>query len=179
MTSTRIGQLAALWLAAWVTMGHEAQAQTTGSPPAARPVAVEGTFGYAGFVDDATRDHDVFGIAARIAIGRRLSVGPEIVYMIGPQSDRDWFVLGSLWVDLGSAPETARVVPYVVVGGGYQRHSDRFASGRFASGEGSFTAGGGARVHVIDGVYVGGDVRLGWELHLRATAHAGVTWPRR
>ncbi len=173
MTWNGMGRLAAVWLAAWVAGAGEARAQEP------RPIAVEGTVGWAGFVDDATKEHSVFGIGARVPIGRRLSVGPEILYMIGPATDRDVFVLGSLWVDLGPSPETARVVPYVVVGGGYQRHSDRFASGRFASGEGAFTAGGGARVHVSDRVYVGGDLRIGWELHLRATGHVGVTWPRR
>ena len=173
MTWMRIDRLSAVLLAALVAGAGEARAQEP------RPIAVEGTIGWAGFVDDATKSHTVFGLGARIPIGRRLSVGPEISYLIGPHTDRDVFVLGSLWVDLGASPETARVVPYVVVGVGYQRHSDRFASGRYASGEGAFTAGGGVRVHVNDRVYVGGEVRIGWELHLRTAAHVGVTWPRR
>jgi hypothetical protein len=167
------GRLAAGLLATWMVGSGEARAQTR------RPVAVEVTGGWAGFVDDATIEQAVFGAGARVPLGRRLSVGPEIVYMVGSTSDRNAFVLGSLWVDLGPAPETARVVPYVVVGAGYMRHSHRFPSGRFASGEGAFTAGGGARVHVSDRVYLGADARIGWELHLRATAHVGVTWPRR
>ncbi len=168
------GRLAAGLLAAWVGGSGEARAQAR-SP---RPVAVEATGGWAGFVDDATIEQAVFGVSGRVPLGRRLSVGPEIVHMIGATTDRNTFVLGSLWIDLGPTPETARVVPYVVVGAGYMHHSHRFPNGRFTSGEGSFTAGGGARVHVTHRVYVGGDVRIGWELHLRTTAHVGVTWPR-
>jgi hypothetical protein len=172
MTWMRSGRLSVVLLAAWVAGAGEARAQEP------RPIAVEGTVGWAGFVDDATDHHALVGASVRIPIGRRLSVGPED-FLTSGSSDRDTFVLGSLWVDLGAAPETAHVVPYVVVGGGYMRHSQRFGSQRFVSGEGSFTAGGGARVHVNNRVYVGGDVRIGWELHLRATAHVGVTWPRR
>ena len=100
---------AALLLALWITGTDEARAQ-------GRPVAVEGTVGWAGFVDDATIHHGVFGGGARISLSPRISVGPEIAYMVGPDDDR---------------------------------------------------------------VYVGADVRIGWELHLRSTAHVGVTWPGR
>lgn len=173
MTIGSCGRLTAALVLAWVTGVSDAGAQ------ARRPVAIEATAGWAGFVDDATIEHTVWGIGARVPLGSRLSVGPEVLYMIGPGSDRDVFVLGSLWVDLGPQPEAARVVPYLVVGGGYEWHSDRFATGRYVSGEGAFTAGGGARVHLNDRIYLGGEARIGWELHLQATAHVGVTWPRR
>jgi len=172
MSWMRIGRLPAVLLAALVVGAGEAGAQTT------RPVAVEGVVGWAGFVDDATDHHTLAGASVRFPIGRRLSIGPE-VFVTNGSSDRDTFVLGSLWVDLGAAPDMAQVVPYLVVGGGYMRHDQRFGSRHFVSGEGSFTAGGGVRAHLNDRVYVGGDVRIGWELHLRTTAHVGVTWPRR
>jgi len=172
MNWIRMARLPALLLAAWVAGAGDAGAQTT------RPIAVEGVVGWAGFVDDATDHHALVGVSVRLPIGRRLSVGPE-VFIANGSSDRDTFVLGSLWVDLGPSPDTAPVVPYVVVGGGYMRHNQHFGNRSFVSGEGSFTAGGGVRAHVSDRVYVGGDVRIGWELHLRATAHVGVTWPRR
>lgn len=143
-----------------------------------RPIAIEGAVGWAGFVDEATDHHSVFGVGVRLPIGRRISVGPEIFFANG-STENDTFVLGSVWIDLGPSPESARVVPYVVLGAGYTRHDQRFGSQRFVSGEGSFTAGGGVRGHVSDRLYVGGDVRIGWELHLRATAHVGLTWPRR
>jgi hypothetical protein len=34
------------------------------------------------------------------------------------------------------------------------------------------------RARVSDRIHVGGDVRLGWELHLRAVGFVGVSWPR-
>ena len=173
MSSGWRGRVAAGLLVAWAAGNGEARAQ------AARSTAIEATAGWAGFVDDATIEQAVFGVSARVPLTRRLSVGPEIVYMLGETSDRNWFALGSLWIDLGPAPDTARVVPYVVVGGGYMRHSHLVRTGRFASGEGSFTAGGGVRAHVSDRIYVGGDLRIGWELHLRAGGHVGLTWPRR
>lgn len=163
------GAVAAAGLAG-VLLAGEASAQ------GARGVAVEGHGGWAGYVDDATIEHVVIGASARLPIGERLSVGPEVVFTKGPGEQRNLFLLGSIWFDLvGTTPETG-VVPYVVAGGGYQRQRDAVA---FTSGEGSFTAGGGARVHLAERVYVGGDVRVGWELHLRLAAHVGVTWPRR
>jgi hypothetical protein len=164
--------LPAAMLAMGMAGAGEAQAQDR------RPIALEGTVGWAGFADDATKHHSLFGLGARVPVGRRLSVGPEVFFTNGSTED-DLFVLGSAWIDLGPSPEQARVVPYVVLGAGYMRHHQRFGSQRFVSGEGSFTAGGGARAHLGPRFYVGGDVRVGWELHLRATAHLGVTWRQR
>jgi hypothetical protein len=164
----RAGALVAVTAAAMLAAGAGTAAAQD------RRAAVEGTVGWAGFVDDATIHHRLFGGSVRVPLGGRLSVGPEIVYARGPAGDRDLFVLGSLWIDLVPDAADRPVVPYVVMGGGYMRHSDRFQSGTFTTGEGSFTAGGGARAALSDRVYVGGDVRIGWELHLRATAHVGV-----
>ena len=46
--------------------------------------ALEFSRGWAGFVDDATIHHAVFGGAARFYVTPRISVGPELVYMVGP-----------------------------------------------------------------------------------------------
>ena len=171
MHGMRSGWVPAVMLAMTVAGAGEAQAQDR------RPIAIEGTVGWAGFADDATKHHTIVGAAVRLPIGRRLSVGPEVFVANGSTED-DTFVLGSIWVDLGPSPEAARVVPYVVLGGGYMRHDQRFGDRHFISGEGSFTAGGGVRGHLGDRLYVGADARIGWELHLRVTAHVGVTWPR-
>jgi hypothetical protein len=173
MKRTRRGWTTAVLVAAAALAGAgEARAQ------ARRPIAIEGTAGWAGFVDDATDHHAIVGVAARLPIGRRISVGPEVFVAHG-STDDDTFVLGSVWVDLGPSPEVAPVVPYVVLGAGYMRHDQRFGGRHVISGEGSFTAGGGVRGHVNDRLYIGADARIGWELHLRVTAHVGVTWPRR
>ncbi len=172
MAWRRSGWTLAALLAAWVAGAGQARGQEP------RPIAFEGTVGWAGFVDDATKHHALVGGAVRFPIGRRVSVGPEIVFADGSTED-DTFVLGSIWIDLGPSPERSRVVPFVVLGAGYMRHSQWFGSQRLTSGEGSFTAGGGVRAHLTDRLYAGGDLRVGWELHLRAAGHIGVTWPRR
>jgi hypothetical protein len=99
--------------------------------------------------------------------------------MVGPRDDRDLFVLGSLWFDVVRDRPDRHVEPCLVAGGGYMRHSDRFGGATFSSGEGSFTADGGARVRVVDRIEVGAEIRVGWELHMRVTATVGVRLPSR
>ena len=165
-------RLAATLLALWITGADEARAQD-------RPIAVKATVGWAGFVDDATIDHAVYGGGARISLTPRVSVGPEVVYMVGPDADRDLFVLGSIWIDLLAPRPDGRSRPTSCSAAATWAIATSSGRGPYPwTHEGSFTAGGGARVRVGDRVYVGGDVRIGWELHLRATAHVGVAWPR-
>jgi len=141
--------------------------------------AVELTGGYAGFVDDATIHHAVAGGSARWYVSPRVSIGPEVVYMKGPANDRDLFVTGNVTIDLaGSYGRPSRVVPFVVVGAGLMRHSDRFGSTTFTSSEGAVTGGAGVRGWITERVFVAGDVRLGWELHARTTATVGWTFGR-
>ena len=114
-------------------------------------------------------NHGLFGAGARFYLSRRFSLGPELVYMVGPGQDRDLMFTGNLWVDL-LAPTPAkprRTTPFLVVGGGWFHHSDGFAGGTFSSSEGAFTAGVGIRGWVSERVSLGVDARLGWEPHLR------------
>jgi hypothetical protein len=138
---------------------------------------VEFLAGYAGFVDDATIDHSVFGGAGRVYLTPRISVGPEITYMRGPDLDRDWFFLGNLVWDIRHprAGRPPRLSPFLIAGGGFSIHSERVRTGIFTSSEGAFAAGGGTRVHVTDRVYAMVDFRIGWELHSRVTGGIGVT----
>ena len=138
--------------------------------------AVEFLAGYAGFVDDATIDHTIWGAAARVYLTPRLAIGPELVYMRGPNSDRDLFLTGNLTFDV-LPPRNGRprrVSPFLVAGGGFFQHSDRFGAFDFTSYEGAFTAGGGVRGWITDRVYAFGDFRVGWELHARVNAGVGV-----
>jgi hypothetical protein len=140
------------------------------------PASIEIFAGHAGFADDATIEHSVFGGAARVYLTPRISIGPEITYMRGPDADRDWFFLGNLTFDVrhprsGRPP---RVSPFLIAGGGFFTHSDRVGTGIYTSGEGAFAAGGGTRVHITDRVYATGDFRIGWELHYRITGRLGV-----
>ncbi len=119
----------------------------------------------------------MFGGAARVYLTPRISVGPEITYMRGPNTDRDWYFLGNFTWDIRHprAGRPPRVSPFLIAGGGFFTHSDRFLSGTFTSSEGAFAAGGGTRVHITDRVYAMGDFRIGWELHYRITGGIGVS----
>jgi hypothetical protein len=156
-----------------MTAAAPAAAQAGGQ----RPVpAVELTAGYAGFVDDATIDHTLIGGAVRFHLLPRISVGPEIQYMIGPDDDRDLILTGNVILDV--LPPDRRVTPFLVAGGGFFRHSDRFGATSFSSSEGAFTAGGGVRGWLNDRVYVAGDFRIGWELHYRIAGTIGIALAR-
>jgi hypothetical protein len=148
--------------------------------PSGRATALDFSAGYAGFVDDATIDHAMIGAAARVYMTRRLSIGPEVVFMRGPGSDRDLFLTGNLTYDMvgerGGRPP--RVVPYWVVGGGLGLHQARVGRQGFRYTEGALTGGGGVRVWVNDRVSVAGDLRLGWELHTRVAASVGIALGR-
>ena len=156
------------------------------APAAAQPAsrtgpaaAIEAVGGYAGFIDDSLIGHSVFGAGGRLHLSPRVSVGPEIVYMRGPGSDRDLFLTGNLTVDLMARAAGARrgtVNPFLVIGGGLMRHSSRFASTTFTSTEGAVTGGAGARAWLTDRVYALGEFRLGWEPHYRVTGGVGVVW---
>ena len=163
-----------LLVAASVTAAQPARG-TTGGPAG----TVEFSAGYAGFVDDATIDHGLVGIASRWYLGPRLSIGPEAVYMQGPGGDRDLFLTGNVTWDLfGRNGRSSRVVPFIVGGAGLMRHRARFGTQTFTSTEGAFTAGGGVRAGLNDRIFVAGDARLGWELHYRVTGTVGVRFGR-
>lgn len=133
---------------------------------------VELTAGYAGFVDEDLIDHVVIGSALRFHLLPRISVGPELQYMAGPGDDRDLILTGNVTFDL--LPPDRRVTPFLVAGGGFLRHSDRFGASSFSSSEGAFTAGAGVRGWLNDRVYVAGDFRVGWELHYRVAGTLGI-----
>lgn len=166
-----MGIRALRWLVAAgiLLVAVEAQAQETGPP-----ITLEGTVGWAGFVDDSTIEHTVYGGAVRVGVTPRISLGPEFMYMVGPGSDRDTFLLGTIWFDLLTPRPDRYVLPYVVAAGGYMHHSNGFAGQSFSGSEGAFSGGAGVRVRFNDRVYAGVDARLGWELHLRLAGHVGV-----
>lgn len=145
--------------------------------PTVRPApVVEGSVGWAGFGDEGIVHHTLLGAGARYYVSRRVSIGPEVQYMIGPDADRDLIVTGNLVVDVlaPTADRPRRTTPYLVVGGGLFRHSDRFQSGTFSSTEGAFTAGVGVRGWISDRVFLAVDGRLGWEPHLRVAGTVGI-----
>lgn len=135
----------------------------------ARPLAVlEGSAGWAGFIDESIIHHAQVGAAARVYLSPRISLGPELQYMAGPRSDRDVMLTGNVMVDvLAPRPDRPRrATPFVVVGAGLFRHSDRDIRTY-----NQFTAllGVGVRAWLDDRVFLAGDARL-----LRLSATVGV-----
>lgn len=170
MTFARVAFALVLTLAGTGT----ARAQMAQAP---RPSpTLEATAGWAGFLDEDVIRHGVAGAAARVYLTPRISLGPEVQYFVGPNSDRDLIVTGNLMVDVlaPTAARPKRTTPYVVAGGGLFRHSDRFLGKTFSSTEGAYTAGVGVRTWATDRVFVAGDARIGWEAHLRLAVTVGV-----
>jgi hypothetical protein len=151
--------------------GGPAAAQPASSDP---PVAVELVAGHAGFVDDATRHHAVVGGAVRWYLSPRVSVGPEVVFMPGPDGDRNLMATGNVTFDIRQPGAGRRVTPFLVAGGGLFHHRARFGTQTFASGEGAFTAGGGVRVPLSARWHMAGEWRLGWELQSSVNVVIGV-----
>lgn len=154
----------------------------TANPVAAQAVSLRGaaelSIGWAGFADEALIDHAVFGGSARLPLTPRVSVGPELVYMRGPGTDRDLFVTGNLTFDMIPRGSARRAVsPFFVIGAGLMRHQTRFGPTGFSHTGGAVTGGGGARFRLSDQVYALGEIRGGWEPHLRLTGGIGVRWP--
>ena len=144
----------------------------TGEPRA----GVEGTLGHAAFLDEDPIDHFIFGGGFRYRLSPRVSIGPEVVYMIGPGRDRDLFLTGNIWFDF-MAPQPVgirRVSPYVVAGGGLMRHQSEFIE--FVAHEAAVTGGIGVRIALDERWYIAPEARLGWEPHTRLSANVGYTF---
>jgi hypothetical protein len=129
------------------------------------PPTVDFFAGKAAVIDELPIGHSVVGGAVRWSVTPRLSLGPEVAYMRGPGFDWDLFATGNLTFEFQAPP--ARLVPYVVAGGGIMWHSDRFGTSTYGSTEGAFTAGGGVRIALSDRWSAGVETRIGWEPHLR------------
>ena len=140
-----------------------------------QPPTVEVHAGTLVFADDGFPSEGFIGGAARFHVSPRLSIGPEIAYIT---ADRHSHVMltGNATFDLfgpanGKPP---RVTPFLVAGAGMFQSRERFPREVFTHSEGAFTAGGGVRAMLGKVVSVGGEVRVGWELHLRFNALVGI-----
>jgi hypothetical protein len=134
---------------------------------------VEVTAGRAAFIDASSLDHVVFGGAWRFRALRRLTIGPELVLMLGPGGDRDTFVMAGLTFDLIGRGRQPRVVPYLVAAGGIFVHRHVFSGVAFSVREPAFAAGAGARIRATDRLHVAPEFRVGWEPHARFTVSIG------
>jgi hypothetical protein len=130
-------------------------------------LAVDFSGGYAAFVDESAIEHLALGAGVRWQLTPKVSVGPDFVFMRGPDDDRDFFLTGKLMVDF--MPDRA-VSPFVVADGGAMFHRDEFVTGSFWAKEGAASGGGGVRINVSPRVSIAPEFRIGWETHFRIGA---------
>lgn len=144
----------------------------TNGPVRPAPV-VEVSGGWAGFIDESIDpiDHAVGGVGARVYLSRRISVGPELQYFIGPGHDRDVMATGNVTIDvLASSPgRRRRTTPFFVTGGGMFRHTNRYGGTRVSSTAVGIVLGVGVRTWVRQRVFIAADARL-----LRIAATVGI-----
>ena len=150
-------------------MAGAAPAQSLPTP------AAELSVGWIGFADDGIVSETMVGGTVRFYLTPQVSIGPELVYIKG-DGHSHLMVTGNVTYDiLGPVRGRPRpVTPYLVAGGGLFQTRDEFRGETFKSNEGAFTAGGGLRAVAEDHLIVGGEARVGWELHLRVNGFIGV-----
>jgi hypothetical protein len=127
------------------------------------------------FADDGIVQEGFFGGNARFHLSPRVSIGPEVAFILG-ENHSHFMLTGNLTCDLLS-PVNGRpraVTPFVVAGGGLFRTHEQLFAGPYNSTDGAFTAGGGLRMRVTDAVAAGAEARIGWELHMRVNAFIAV-----
>lgn len=151
--------------------------QPLSAPAQERPAPVgELAAGSLLFADDGIVSEAFLGGAARLYVTPRVSIGPEVSFVLGDNHSH-LILTGNVWFDL-LAPESGRprrMTPFIAIGAGmFQSRQDLFSGGTFTSSEGAFTAGGGVRASVGDRVTVGAEARLGWETHFRVNGTLGV-----
>ena len=113
------------------------------------------------------------GGAARFYVTPRISLGPEISFIQG-DNHTHWTATGNLTLDFITQRSGRHFIPFAVVGGGLFETREKFTNQTFTSREGAFTAGTGIRLLLGDRITLGGDIRIGWELHVRAGGTLGV-----
>ena len=94
--------------------------------PARAQTTIEGHLGRSWFVDEAWFDvpHVVGGVAVRRQVSDRTRLGGRVVYMRGPERDRDWFALAEAAFLFRKRAVRAPVAPYWFAALGVMRHSN-------------------------------------------------------
>jgi len=88
--------------------------------------------------------------------------------MSNSDSLRDRIVMFTGNVVFDAAPD-ARVSAFAIGGVGMFWGREQLRNGPYWGNDPAFTAGGGVRANVIESVAVGGEYRIGWELHQRVS----------
>ena len=127
-------------------------------------VQVRGTFGTATFFE--SEPHKVFGAMVDFRLVGGLRVGPEVLYHIGPDQDRDITSTILLTYDFR---RLKRVTPFFTGGAGVL-HS---TYGRWTRNGVTAGIGGGVKIAISRNLFVAPEVRVGWEPIGRAMVSVG------
>jgi hypothetical protein len=148
---------------------------------------IEGVLGRSGFIDEVWDYFTTIGGGVRWFVTPRVAVGPEVAYMTGEFDGLEashLSVTGNVAFDFVRDRDRRRVVPYIAAGGGYVRQRTTVGRGpdtpglaRFTSGEGTMSAGVGARVAIGSRVFIAPEFRLGWEPTTRIAVMFGIRTP--
>ena len=131
------------------------------------------TAGWVGFIDEDWIDHKIVGAAARFYLTTRIGVEPEVLYMIGPGSDRDATLIPNLSFDFMSRE---KVRPYIIGGVGLLHHSEKIGLIRFSDNEWVGNGGVGVKLFLTPRLFVAPEFRLGFETIFRGAGTIGFTF---
>lgn len=138
-------------------------------------VEVKGSIGYTGFADDSLLNHLQTGGSAKFYVTKRFSVEPEFQYLRGSRGHYDLVLLPNVNWDLRDG---GRVVPFLTGGVGWTQGLDRFSGIAYRYNQTFFQIGGGWKVHLNDRWHISPEIRVGSELHIRASIAFGYTFRR-
>jgi hypothetical protein len=148
-------------------LAASAQAQNKPRPE------IKATAGWVGFIDESWINHKIVGGSARFYLTPRVGLEPEVLYMIGPGSDRDVTLIPHVSFDF-LVREMIR--PYVIGGAGWMHHSQKIGPIRFTNNEWVGNGGVGVKFFLTPGLFVAPEFRIGFETILRAAASIGFTF---
>jgi hypothetical protein len=134
---------------------------------------IKATTGWVGFIDEDWIDHFVIGGAVRYYLTPRIGIEPEVLYMIGPGSDRDVTLIPHISFDFLSRP---KVRPYLIGGAGLLHHSEKFGPLKFSHNEWVGNGGVGVKFFVTPALFVAPEFRMGFETIFRAAGSIGFVF---
>ena len=139
-------------------------------------VEVRGITGYSSFLDESPQHHFVAGGATQVYLTRRLSVGPEVLFMHRNEFDKDLTVSANVaWDFLGRG----RAQPYVAGHVGTLWNFGGFPGRRFRTSSPEFGIGVGVKIALTRRLYLVPDFRMGTEPFVRATVGISYAFGRR
>jgi Outer membrane protein beta-barrel domain len=134
---------------------------------------IKATAGWVGFIDENWIDHKIVGASARFYLTTRFGVEPEVLYMVGPGSDRDVTLIPHLSFDFLSRE---KVRPYIIGGAGLMHHSQKIGPIRFSNNEWVGDGGIGVKLFFTPRLFVAPEFRVGFETIFRVAGVIGFTF---